>query len=67
MTAAPFPPLGCVPCSSPPTDAKTLRDGGVAPTKMSLLSLTNGRLLPSRKPEVFEEGSRVTVNPNDAE
>lgn len=67
MTAALFRPPGCVPRSSPPTDAKTLGDGGVGPTKMSLLSLTNGRLLPSRKPEVIEEGSGVTANPNDAE
>lgn len=52
MTAALFPLPGCVPRPSPPTDAKTLRDGGTAPTKMSLLSLTNGRLFPSRKPEV---------------
>lgn len=59
--------LAVSPRSSPPTDAKTLRDGDVAPTKMSLLSLTIGRLLPSIKPEVFEDGSRVTVNPNDAE
>lgn len=31
MTAALFPLPGCVPRPSPPTDAKTLRDGGTAP------------------------------------
>lgn len=71
MTAALLPLPGCAaappPRSSPPTDAKTLRDGGMTPTKMYLLSLTNGRFLPSRKPEVFEEGGGVTANPNDAE
>lgn len=41
--------------------------GVVAPApRWSLLSLTNGRLLPSRKPGVFKEGNRHTVNPNDA-
>lgn len=58
--------LGYVPHSSPPADAKTLRDGGPYPRR-SLLSLANGRLLPSRKPEVFKEGNGLTVNPDDAE